>query len=117
MGDPYVIILYSPSSPSFYLSLPTIIEKTGPEIDLLESLGYQSSGSTAGSHGSNVEPEVLYRMHILHLSLAKVRWMVDAWSFHPAEPTCVRIPIFYHFHTIFNSTCTVGLEVFVCTRP
>lgn len=43
-----------------------------------DSYALNKSGSTAGSHGSNVEPEVLYCMHILHLSLAKVSWTVDA---------------------------------------
>jgi hypothetical protein len=46
-----------------------IVEKTEPAIEPLESLGHRSSGSTAGSHGSNVEPDVLYCMHILFLSL------------------------------------------------
>lgn len=55
-----------------------IVEKTEPAIESLESLGHRSSGSTAGSHGSNVEPDVLYCMHILFLSLVKVSWVVDA---------------------------------------
>jgi hypothetical protein len=64
------------------------------------------SGSTAGSHGSNVEPEVLYCMHILHLSLRKLagQWMRRAFN----QLTCVRTPILYLFLAIFNKYMNRG---------